>query len=111
MIYGGPGFLAVVRSVSSPTPLPPVSKLDRRHTWKTEKERQVADRMGVGKKPNNMTASLVFYKSFNRINTLCPKLNIILNNFLGLTIVIYQQKSYVLVLVLLVIRSAREWYH
>jgi hypothetical protein len=50
IVYRGPGFISVIRFGSSPTPFPPipspVGKLDRRHTRKTEKERQLADGRG-----------------------------------------------------------------
>ncbi len=72
IIYRGPGFLVVVLigSLPHPSPLSPVTKLDRRHIGRTEKERQLADGGGVRgwarsriKRPQE---SLVLYKLFKR---------------------------------------------
>ncbi len=56
-------------------PPPPPSKLDRRHIWKTEKERQLADGRGARGRKGwgrcqiiRRRESLVLFKSFN---TLC----------------------------------------
>jgi hypothetical protein len=60
MICRGPGFLAVVLFGPSPTlqAPSPLSKLDGRHTKKTEKERRLADGRGgdgLGEEPNYTT--------------------------------------------------------
>ncbi len=71
-IYRGPGFLAVVWFGSTATPSLPsslVRKLDRRHTKKTEKLRQLADRRGgkgwAWSRIIRSKESLALYKSFN----------------------------------------------
>jgi hypothetical protein len=62
MISRGVGFLAVVLLGSSPIPFPSpsCSKFNRRHTRRLEKERQLADGRGrgkrVGEEPNHTIA-------------------------------------------------------
>jgi len=67
MIYRLPVFLAEVCFGSSPTPSSPVSKLDRRHTGRLKKRKNLlSDRgKGMGEEPNQTTARSMVLSSVN----------------------------------------------
>jgi hypothetical protein len=59
MIYKGPGILVEVFFVSSPSPSPSVSKLDRRHIGKLkmiDNSQTGGGKGGKGEEPNHTTA-------------------------------------------------------
>ncbi len=71
IIYRGPGFLAFLWFGSSPTPSPPVSKFDRRHTGRFSNKDKLLTGRGEGwggeSKIIRRRESLVIYKSFNAL--------------------------------------------
>jgi hypothetical protein len=70
MVNRGPGFLAIVRFGSLPTPNPLVSKIDRRRLGRRIKRDNLltGEGEGVGMEPNHTKEkSMVLYRSFSTL--------------------------------------------